>query len=447
MFYNRSISEIEENGKKITLLSLSVPLLLENLFLQLYSTANTLLLKGYSESTVTATAVSENIIGICTVFMTLIINGAVILTSFSLGKRDREEAAKIAGTACITVFVFSLVMGLAVAASSGFLVRAMKLTGELADIAAVYLTVRALFFPIMGLMSCFNNLLICNGYTKNTMVVGLGSNILNIIFCYIFLYTDISLPFDGVTAVAVANLMSQFCGLVMAIIFFVKNKCPFLMCFAKRFLGKIMGLGIPGGMCQLSFAMSQTVTTSFTVVLGEAIVNAKVYIYNIVMYTSRISIALGKATGILMGRYRGRGQLDTVKQLFRQNIFIAVVCNTSLSLLAFCFCKPLISLFTDSVDIVALAIPIMFIDILVELCRGINHISENSLNANGDVKATFLISVFSTWMFGVLMAYLLGITLNMGLVGIWIAFAADELFRTVTYLARWKKGIWKEKEI
>lgn len=103
MFYNRAISEIEENGKKITLLTLSVPLLLENLFLQLYSTANTLLLKGYSESTVTATAVSETVIGICTVLMTLIINGAVILTSFSLGKRDRAEAAKIAGTACVTV--------------------------------------------------------------------------------------------------------------------------------------------------------------------------------------------------------------------------------------------------------------------------------------------------------------------------------------------------------
>jgi stage V sporulation protein B len=48
---------------------------------------------------------------------------------------------------------------------------------------------------------------------------------------------------------------------------------------------------------------------------------------------------------------------------------------------------------------------------------------------------------------GVLFAYLFGITMGMGLVGIWIAFAADEMFRTVAYLARWKKGIWKEKEI
>lgn len=447
MFYNRSISEIEENGKKITLLTLAVPLLLENLFLQLYSTANTLLLKGYSESTVTATAVSETIIGICTVLTTLIINGAVILTSFSLGKRDRAEAAKIAGTACITVFAFSLILGLCVAAFSSHLVRAMQLTDEIADIAAGYLTVRALFFPIMGLMSCFNNLLICNGYTKNTMVVGLGSNILNIIFCYIFLYTDNSLPFEGATAVVVANLISQACGLAMAIIFFVKNKCPFVLCFAKRFLGKIMALGIPGGMCQLSFSLSQTVTTSFTVVLGEAMVNAKVYIYNIVMYTSRISIALGKATGILMGRYRGRGQLDTVKQLFRQNVFIAVICNTTLSLLAFCFCKPLISLFTDSKEIIALAIPIMLVDIIIELCRGVNHISESSLNANGDVRATFLISVFSTWVFGVLLAYLLGITFGLGLIGIWIAFATDEMFRTIACFTRWKKGVWKEKEI
>ena len=121
-----------------------------------------------------------------------------------------------------------------------------------------------------------------------------------------------------------------------------------------------------------------------------------------------------------MGRHRGRGQLDTVKQLFRQNVFIAVICNTALSLLAFCFCKPLISLFTDSKEIIALAIPIMLVDIIIELCRGVNHISESSLNANGDVRATFLISVFSTWMFGVLLAYLLGITFGLGLIGIWI---------------------------
>ena len=447
MFYNRSISGIEENGKKITLLSLSIPLFLENIFLQLYSTANTLLLKGYSESAVTATAVSETVINICVVLITLIINGAVILTSFSLGKNDRAEAEKVAGTACITVLAFSFAIGLTVAGFSDFIVRMMKLEGELADIASGYLVVRSLFFPIMGMMSFFNNLLICNGYTRNTMAIGLSSNIINIIFCYIFLYTGITFPFEGVTAVAVANLISQSCGLVMAITFFVKKKCPFSLCFFKRFLGRIMVLGIPGGMCQLSFVLSQTVTTSFTVILGESIVNAKVYIYNIVLYTSRISLALGKSTGILMGRYRGRGQFDTIKQLFRQNVFIAVVCNTMLSVLVFCFCKPLVSLFSDSAEIIALAIPIMLVDILVELCRGVNHISENSLNANGDVKATFLISVFSTWIFGVLLAYLLGITFGLGLIGIWMAFAADEAFRTVSYLARWKKGIWKEKVI
>ena len=130
----------------------------------------------------------------------------------------------------ITVFVFSLILGLCVAASSNQLVRAMRLTGELADIASGYLALRALFFPIMGLMSCFNNLLICNGYTKNTLVVGLGSNIFNIIFCYIFLYTDIPFPVEGAMAVAVANLISQACGLTMAIIFFLKTNVR--LCFA-----------------------------------------------------------------------------------------------------------------------------------------------------------------------------------------------------------------------
>ena len=208
-----------------------------------------------------------------------------------------------------------------------------------------------------------------------------------------------------------------------------------------------MVLGIPGGMCNLSYALSQTVTTSFTVALGVAIVNAKVYISSIVIYTSRISVALGNATGILMGRHRGAGKLDYIRKLFRQNTFIALFCNVSLSFIAFLFSKPLLSLFTDSEKIIKIALPIMLIDILVEASRGLNHITENSLNSNGDVRTTLTVSAFSTWIFGVLPAYLLGIVFGMGLVGIWIAFLADEVFKASAYYLRWRSGKWQKTKL
>ena len=47
------------------------------------------------------------------------------------------------------------------------------------------------------------------------------------------------------------------------------------------------------------------------------------------------------------------------------------------------------------------------------------------------------------WTFGVGLAYILGVKLNLGLVGVWISFAIDEWFRAILVLIRWKTGKWK----
>ena len=54
-----------------------------------------------------------------------------------------------------------------------------------------------------------------------------------------------------------------------------------------------------------------------------------------------------------------------------------------------------------------------------------------------------MISTVSTWVFGVLLSYIFGIVLDMGLVGIWVAFVVDELARTVAYCIRFKSKKWQ----
>ena len=226
MIYDKSISEIEENGKSITLISLAIPLLLENLLLQFYSTANTLLLKGYSENAVTAAAVSESILNIAVVLFTMVIKGAVILTSVFLGRSDRQTAARITGNALAAVSVISVFLSIGVYALAPELISAMNLKGATANDAVSYLRIRSSFMIFTAIMSFFNNMLIANGYSKNTMLVGVISNALNILFCYISLYTTLPLPFEGIRAVAVSSVLSQLIGAVIALLFFVKTKCP-----------------------------------------------------------------------------------------------------------------------------------------------------------------------------------------------------------------------------
>ena len=84
----------------------------------------------------------------------------------------------------------------------------------------------------------------------------------------------------------------------------------------------------------------------------------------------------------------------------------------------------------------------LLVDIAVEGFRAVNHVSESSLNANKDVFTTLLASTVSCWLGSVLLSYVLGIRLGLGLLGCWIAFASDEGIKAVIYIIRWKSGRW-----
>ena len=51
------------------------------------------------------------------------------------------------------------------------------------------------------------------------------------------------------------------------------------------------------------------------------------------------------------------------------------------------------------------------------------------------------------WGISVLFAFVLGISLNMGLIGVWIAMAGDEIFRGIVVFIRWMRGSWRGKTV
>ena len=297
--------------------------------------------------------------------------------------------------------------------------------------------------PITVLMSYVNHLLICYGNSRITMLSGLLSNGLNILLCWLALYGGFSLPVSGVVAVALCGGIAQFMALLMSAGFFFRKKCPFRFTFRKKEAWDILKFGTPAGMSLVSYNLSTTVTTGFITGLGVAAINTKVYVSNILSYTSRFSVSLANAGGILMGRHRGAHRMDAVKKLYRQNLRLAVVWNAGLAVLAVLFHKPLLSIFTDDPAIFAAGGMIMAIDLAVEATRAINHISEYALNANGDVKTPLITATVSAWCCNVLLSYVFAVVLGWGLIGLWLAMIVDEAFKATVYLLRWKSGRWQ----
>ena len=67
----------------------------------------------------------------------------------------------------------------------------------------------------------------------------------------------------------------------------------------------------------------------------------------------------------------------------------------------------------------------------------------NGLRAAGDVKFTMYVSVISTIAVRLLLSWLFGIVLQMGVIGIAIAMVCDWCIRAVIFFWRQKSGKWK----
>ena len=445
--YNLKVATIQTENKQVNIWSLALPLLIQSLLSNLINTTGITVLTGYSEAFVTATTISGQILLIPRTILDSIITGTVILSSVSFGKKDRKSAAAISGCGIFLVLALSVISGVVMGIFAKQEVALMNLKGPTADLTAQYLRWYApIGLPIELMVATFQKLLICNGNSKIIPVSSITTALLNVSLSYLVLYV-IELPFSKITALALRTGIAWSIGLIIVITAFIKLKCPVKLSFNFKTAFKIVKIGLPAGMCLISYNFSNTITTSFLGNLGETAINTKVFINTIVGYVPIIIYAVAQANAIIMGRHRGAGRFEDMKILFRQNIWLGVMVNGTLSVLCFIFQRPLLSILTTNEKVLSMAVIIMAIDIPLQTFRSINHFSQNSLNPNGDIKATLIISTISVWTCSVFLGYTLCVVAGLGLVGLWIGFASSEAVSAILSLLRWRSNKWQKTKI
>ena len=103
------------------------------------------------------------------------------------------------------------------------------------------------------------------------------------------------------------------------------------------------------------------------------------------------------------------------------------------------------NIFTNNIDILDASLKVFPLMILLEVGRVFNIVIINSLHAAGDIKFPMFMGIIFIFIVAVPFSYILGLKLGWGLVGIWIANAADEWCRGVAMLIRWKSKKWQSK--
>ncbi|WP_108670095.1 MATE family efflux transporter [Peribacillus acanthi] len=441
---------MSKSTKKLTLFALTWPLFIELFLHMLMGNADTLMLSQYSDQSVAAVGVSNQILSLVIVMFGFIATGTAILVAQNLGAKNELTAAQIAVVSLVVNLVFGLVLSAIIFFTSDFLLQFMDLPRELLSEADSYLIIVGGFSFVQALIMTAGAIIRSYGHTKDAMYVTIGMNILNVIGNYLFIFGPFGFPILGVEGVAISTTVSRLVGFIAIMVLLVKRvptKLPFNQFWKMpiQHIKDLLKIGIPSAGEHLSYNGSQMVITFFITMLGTNALTTKVYAQNLMMFIFLFGVAISQGTQILIGHQIGARKYEEAYSRCIKSLKLALCITLGASLLFSLFSKQLLSIFTSNESIIAVGSTLIWLTLILEPGRTFNLVIINSLRATGDVKFPVYMGILSMWGISVTLSYVLGIYFGLGLVGIWIAFAADEWFRGLLMLWRWKSKVWMRK--
>ncbi len=432
--------------KKITLFSLAFPILAELILRNLMGTVNVFLLSRFSDDAVAAVGVANQIINVAVIAFTMISTGAAVVINQTLGAGKQEEAGRTCANAIGAMALLGLITSCVLAVLAEPFVRLLGLEEALVPNAAAYLRITgaaSIFLSLSAMLSCIFR---CHGNARIPMAAVFINNILNFAGTALVIFRPFEIPLYGVSGVAFIRAFSELIGTVLLSILLIHARFGIqkqdLFQIRPARLIQIVKIGLMSGMEGICYTLGQVVTTGFLTGFGAATLSAKVYVQNIDYYAYVVGLSIGQAMQILAGHRIGAGKYEEAYHLVNRSYFKILSSNLIFGLTLYLASAQLLQIFTQDVQIIAIAQKLLLVDIFIHLGRALNHTFNYGLRSAGYVFWPMLIAVSSIWLVNVGGGYIFSTVCTLGAVGLWIAQACDEWVRGLTVMTLWLRRRW-----
>ncbi|MZQ86520.1 MATE family efflux transporter [Paenibacillus sp. 5J-6] len=436
--------------KKLGLFAITWPLFIESSLQVFMRTSDTFIVSHVSDQAVAAVGVSNQLIIFLFLLLQVISTGSAIVISQYLGANKGGDVKKFAAGAIALNCLFGFVISLCIICFSKQLLQPFGLEPATLEQARIYLSIVGGSLFVQAVNLTIAAITQVHGYTRYTMTVSLGINLVNLTGSILCIFGPFGFPKLGVPGVAISAIFSQLIGLIVYSFILkkiIRLNLSFTDFYKARFvdLKKILTIGIPTAGSQLVYSISQLMTTYFITQLGAEMLSTRIYTQNIMTFIIVLAVSLGRGTQIIIGRLVGAGEKEEAyKQLFR-SLLLSLLLSLAAVTLTVMFRKQLIGMFTDNVEIITLGAFLLTFGFLLEPIRCLNIVIGEALRAAGDARFILLIGVCVIMGLCVPLTYWVGIHLGYGLVGMWGVFIMDEGLRGLLLLFRWRSRAWEKK--
>ena len=432
------------------LTSLAGPIFVETLLVMMLGGVDTFMLSRYSDNSVAAVGVVNQLMNLVFLLFEVISLGTSILCSQYIGAGRRDKVVQVVGISLL----FNLISGLAISAClylfADNMLLMMGLRPDLLADGLPYMKIVGGFAFLQAISLSLSASLRSANKAKYPMYVSMVVNVLNILGNYSLIFGKFGMPALGVEGAAISTSVCRFVAVVILLVVLFKKHIP---SFPKKYftpfpwieLKNLLKIGIPSAGEHFSYSLSQVVISYFINMISNQALAARSYVVNIVMFTFIFALSIAQGGAILIGQLVGQKKIQAAYAIGKRVMRLGATVSVTLSLLTAVFGKHILGMLTSDPWIISTGAAILWIEVLLENGRALNFFGVNSLRSAGDIYFPVIIGIIVMWGIQVVGSYLLGISLGWGLIAMWAVFALDENIRGFIFVRRWNSFKWVGK--
>lgn len=434
-------------GKAV--LIFAIPMLIGNIFQQLYSTVDTIIVGNFvGKNAVAAVGGTFSIQFLVLSLAVGFTTGMSVVISQLYGAREYDRLKRAFSTSALFSVVLSVVLGIfGILVINPLLTHMLQTPAEIYDDSYIYLFITFIGYPFTVIYNMYAAVLRAVGDSKTPLYFLILSAVTNIILDLLFV-----IQFNmAVVGVAVATMVAQALSCVCCHIYVGKKYEIFkltrnTLVFDTELLKGVIRYGVPSAIQQSVLSLNFMVVQRFVNFFGADMTAAFSVVNKIENFVTMPQMNLAMALSMFAGQNIGAGEEERAKQGVKDVLKMQAAFWLVIVFVFPLIAGVLIQMFGmgDDANVMAIGTEAIRLCSKLYILFGIMQTFSNFLRGVGDAKFSMLTTICMI-LIRLPFTYVLVHIVQYGEMSIWLGMGMGWLTVTTMNVIRYLKGSWRGK--
>ncbi|MDQ6813209.1 MAG: MATE family efflux transporter [Bacteroidota bacterium] len=398
-------------------------------------------------------------VGLTESFLTIIYSMAIGLSMAAtaivarrVGEKNTEEASKSAMQAILIAIMFTIVLT----------VTGLIFARDILQLLGAPTAVLAIGVPytrtMLGGCIVIIMLFLINGIFRGAGDAGIAmrslwiANIFNIILCPVLIFGVGPIHAFGLVGAAVATTTGRGIGVCYQVYHLTRGKGILKIKIShllpnKAILRSLINVASTGTMQFLIGSASWIFLARIIASFGSNAIAGYTIALRVLMFFLLPAWGLSNAAATLVGQNLGAKEPERAEKSVWATAKYNVIFMAIVTIIFLFFAAPVVALINKDAAVVAIGTQALRIVSLGYISYGIGMVLMNAFNGAGDSRTPTYINLAGFWALQIPLAYVLAITCHMGPTGVFVAILTTETIITFGTFLIFRKGAWKRVKI